>query len=81
MSVCLFVKMYAILTHEYSQPLVIRNSFIRKPCYRDRIFRNGSLTMGNTLIFLEIHYPEEISKVPKVPDNRGLTVTVALNAT
>ncbi len=24
--------------------------------------------------FPEIHYPEEISKVPKVPDKRGLTV-------
>ena len=38
----------------YSQPSVIWNSFIRKPCYPDRIFRNGTLTMGNTLIFPEI---------------------------
>ena len=75
---------------QYSQPSVIRNSFIRKPWYPDRIFRNGTLTMGNTLVFTqnhaytiitifkypEIRYPEEISTVPKVPDNQGLTVLI-----
>ncbi len=41
-----------------SQPSIILNSFIRKPCYPDRIFRNRTLTMGNTLVFPEICFPD-----------------------
>ncbi len=51
-------KLEPLSQGKYSQPLIIRNSFIRKPCYPDRISRNGTLTMENTLVFPEICFPD-----------------------
>ncbi len=36
-----------------------------------RLFRES---VGNIFKYLETRYPEEIYKVPKVPDKQGLTV-------
>ncbi len=48
---------------------VIQNSFIQKPCYPDRIFRNGSLAMGNALVFPEICFPDpELNFLDKTYD-------------
>ncbi len=53
----------------YSRPSVIRNSFIQKPCYADRIFRNGSLSVGNTLVFPEISFLDpELNFLDKIYD-------------
>ena len=53
---------------KYSQPSVIRNSFIRKPRCPDRISMNGHAytTASTTFSSPEIRYPEDIFKVPKV---------------
>ncbi len=54
----------------YSQPSIMRNPFIRKPRYPDRISRNGhAFTTALTIFrYPENRYPEDIFKVPKVPD-------------
>ena len=62
--------------YKYSQPSVIRNSFIRKPCYPDRM--HACTVLITISKYPETRYPKEISKVPKVLDNGGLTVMLLL---